>query len=75
MNARTRIHVDRDACAGSGICAGIVPTYFEVRGHVAHVLREQLDDDHPDMEAVRDAAECCPMEAILLTPIPESATG
>ncbi|QIS08713.1 MULTISPECIES: ferredoxin [Nocardia] len=55
-----RIEVDRGTCIGSGMCTGIAPDHFTlVDGRSAPI--SQTPDD-----AVLDAAESCPVEAILV---------
>lgn len=58
--ARWRITVDRDVCVTSGNCAAMAAEVFEVTDDGARVLREEIPAD----EAVAEAAEACPMEAI-----------
>ena len=66
MTARYRINVDHAACQGSGVCAGIAPQFFELgRDALSRPLHEVVDAD--GAEAVLDAAECCPLEAIAVT--------
>jgi ferredoxin len=55
-----RLEVDRHTCISSGMCAGIAPGHFELEGDGAHALADVVDQD----EAVIDAAESCPVEAI-----------
>ena len=55
-----RIDIDRHTCISSGMCAGVAPDHFELEGDGAHALAEVVDQD----EAVIDAAESCPVEAI-----------
>jgi ferredoxin len=63
-----RITVDGDRCMGSGVCAGVAPGYFQVDAGTARPLAELVDPD----DAVRDAAESCPTEAITVR---DAATG
>jgi ferredoxin len=64
VTARYRIKVDPAVCQGSGLCAGIAPEHFKVGDdYRSRPLREVVDAN----EHVRDAAECCPLEAITLT--------
>lgn len=64
MTTRYRIHVDQDACQGSGLCAGIAPEHFKIGSdYRSHAVHEVVDAD----DDVLDAAECCPLEAILVT--------
>jgi ferredoxin len=66
-----RVHVDPQLCTGSGMCLGLAPARFTVgpdgRGRAP---QEPLAADDPHLPAVRDAAECCPMEAVRLAPVP-----
>jgi ferredoxin len=55
-----RISVDGSRCIGSGLCAATAPEYFRLEGKVAKPVVEQAAPD----EAIRDAADCCPAEAI-----------
>ena len=60
---RYRIEVDHDVCQGTGMCVGIAPDHFELGSdHLSRPLLTIVDAD----EAVADAAECCPLEAIVL---------
>lgn len=69
---RYRIEVDHDACQGTGMCVGIAPDHFELGAdYRARPLLPVVDAD----EAVDDAAECCPMEAITLTSVDAEPTG
>lgn len=57
---RWRLEADRNACMGTGICAGIAPDHFQVvDGLSVPPPGEVLPD-----ETVRDAVESCPMEAL-----------
>ncbi|MEU4802700.1 ferredoxin [Actinosynnema sp. NPDC023587] len=60
--ARWSLEVDRDACVGSGMCAGIAPDHFRLDGGTAEPVDASVEPD----DAVVDAAESCPMEAILV---------
>jgi ferredoxin len=58
-----RVEVDTDACVGTGQCEMICPEVFTV-GVVVGLLTE-----HPDRavhDAVREAAESCPTQAIIV---------
>jgi ferredoxin len=55
-----RLEVDRHTCIASGMCAGVAPDHFELQGDGSHALSDVVDQD----EAVIDAAESCPVEAI-----------
>lgn len=48
-----------DACIGCGACTGISPDIFEINDEgLAHVVGEG------DIDSAKEAAECCPVEAI-----------
>ncbi len=62
------IEIDTNTCIGSGMCAGVAPDHFElVEGY-----SKTLQDPSEPSEEVVDAAESCPVEAIL---VKEVATG
>lgn len=58
-----RVTVDRDVCIGSGMCASLDPAHFQL---VDHKSSPVTDVTEPSDDAV-DAAENCPVEAILIT--------
>jgi ferredoxin len=61
VTSRYRISVDRSVCQGSGLCAGMASEFFALDDtHRSVPLKEVVDAD----DAVLDAAECCPTEAI-----------
>ncbi|GAA4017538.1 hypothetical protein GCM10022247_46080 [Allokutzneria multivorans] len=55
------VTVDQN-CIGSGMCAGAAPDHFELMDGYARAIKDEVDPD----EAVIDAAESCPVEAILV---------
>ncbi|WP_280231125.1 ferredoxin [Nocardia cyriacigeorgica] len=60
-----KVVVDRDKCAGLGICEATAPEVFEVGGNgEVVVLAESVDSDRLDI--VRSAVESCPTEALRL---------
>ncbi|CAM4030497.1 ferredoxin [Kibdelosporangium persicum] len=59
-DSQWRLEVDRHLCISSGMCVGIAPDHFELEGDGSHALADVVDQD----EAVVDAAESCPVEAI-----------
>ena len=63
-----RVTVDRDVCIGSGMCASLDPAHFQLVDHKSSPVSELTD---PSDDAV-DAAENCPVEAILIA---DAATG
>ena len=59
-----RVRVDEDACVGDGTCVEVCPEIFEMRGDVAIAKMEEVPDELED--SCREAAESCPVEAILI---------
>ncbi len=57
-----RIEVDRTSCVGSGMCTAIAPERFVLVGDRAQAVEAAVEPD----DAVLDAAESCPMEAIVV---------
>lgn len=60
---RWRISVDHQKCQGTAMCAALAPAYFEVRDGLSEPIGGEVEPD----EDVRDAAEQCPLEAIMVT--------
>ncbi|MFD1147354.1 ferredoxin [Saccharothrix hoggarensis] len=56
------IELDRGACIGTGMCTATAPGHFRFEGGTATPVNEAVEPD----DAVVDAAESCPMEAILV---------
>ncbi len=63
-----KVAVDRQACIGTGVCAGTAPHEIEIRDGKAHAPNPEVAPS----DALIDAAEMCPMAAITVT---EAATG
>jgi ferredoxin len=59
---RWQIEVDREACIGTGMCASSAAAHFRLEGGKSTPLQESVEPD----DAVLDAAESCPMEAIFV---------
>ncbi len=59
-----RVRVDEDACVGDGTCVEVCPEIFEMRGDVAVAKMGEVPDELED--SCREAAESCPVEAILI---------
>ncbi|MGY1433886.1 ferredoxin [Streptomyces reniochalinae] len=57
-----RVEIDRDVCIGSGMCAGMAPSVFELENERSRAAAEQIDPQ----EAALDAADSCPALAITL---------
>ncbi|HEY3277201.1 MAG TPA: ferredoxin [Syntrophorhabdaceae bacterium] len=59
-----KVRVDGDACVGDGSCAETCPEIFVMEGDLAVVKTEKVPEDLED--AVREASDACPVEAILI---------
>lgn len=57
------VRVDRDACLGSGICAGTAPEHFRLEDGRSRPVEERVPPD----DRVVDAADLCPAEAITVS--------
>ena len=58
----SEVDVDRERCVGSGTCEMLEPDVFEVGDDgVVAVLRSPADED---ADAVRDAVQQCPTQAL-----------
>jgi ferredoxin len=55
--------VDRDVCIGSAMCVSIAPEVFELDDEG---LSRVVNPDAGDEDLLRDAAENCPVQAIIL---------
>lgn len=55
--------VDRDLCIGSAMCIATAPDVFELDDEG---LSRVVDPDPGDDELLREAAESCPVQAIIL---------
>lgn len=55
-----RLSVDTGRCVGSGVCTAVAPGHFRVTGRVTQPVAEIV----APADAVIDAANSCPMEAI-----------
>jgi ferredoxin len=59
-----KVHVDPDLCVGDESCVEICPEIFEMRGETAVARMETVPRELE--ERCREAAEVCPVEAIVL---------
>lgn len=57
------IQVDHDLCAGFGDCVKVAPNVFELNEDGNSVV---LDPDAVETDVLMEAAETCPVSAILL---------
>ena len=56
---------DKKKCIGSGVCTTIAPSVFRFDDDgKLDVLKEEVDG--AEIEAVKDAAACCPVDAIIV---------
>jgi ferredoxin len=60
MPGTWRLAVDRDRCAGAGLCAATAPGHFQLQKGKSEPLIEDVDP----AEVLLDVAALCPMEAI-----------
>jgi ferredoxin len=64
METLMKVRVNRDACVGDETCVSLCPDVFEMDGEVAKAMFENVPADL--RESCREAAEACPVEAIVL---------
>jgi ferredoxin len=53
-----------DTCSACGLCVDSCPEVFEMGDEFAQVITEEVPPEHE--EAVQQAAEECPVEAIIV---------
>jgi ferredoxin len=54
------VTVNREVCQGTGLCAGTAPAHFRLDNSRSRPVNDVISPD----DAVLDAAETCPTEAI-----------
>jgi ferredoxin len=59
-----RVRVNDDDCVGDGSCAELCPDIFKMEGDLAIVRKEDVPQELEDL--VREAAESCPVDAIVI---------
>ena len=59
-----RAIVDEETCIGCGLCAETCPEVFEMVDEMARTKMDEVPDEFA--ETCREAAEDCPVEAILI---------
>lgn len=57
--------INREYCIGCGLCAKLLPEYYEMEGDKAVVRKSP--ENKADLPALRNSVEKCPAKAILLT--------
>lgn len=60
-----RLYVDPTRCIGSGICTGVAPDHFVLVDGLSRPRVERI----AAAEAVLDAADSCPMEAVIVSDV------
>ena len=58
-----KITIDRDECIGCGNCSDIAPEVFELDDEG---LSRIVDPEGADEDTIREAAESCPVDCIIL---------
>jgi len=58
-----RVRIE-DTCTSCGLCVDTCPEVFEMGSDMAEVIVEEVPEDH--QEAVQQAADECPVEAIIV---------
>jgi ferredoxin len=59
-----KVRVNDDECVGDGSCAELCPDIFVMEGDLAIVRKENVPMEFEDL--VREAAESCPVDAIII---------
>ena len=59
-----KVSIDPELCTGCGACVDDVPDMFDMGDEIAEVKQADVPDDLQD--AVSQAAEDCPAEAIIV---------
>ena len=63
MARKLRVRVDQQACVGNAMCEAIAPKVFRLNDNRQS---EAVDPDGDPVEQILEAAESCPMSAILV---------
>lgn len=63
-SSAAHLSANKQVCVGSGLCAFVAPRYFDVSSGAVEVLEETVDD--ADADAVTEAVDACPTQALRL---------
>ena len=58
------VKIEADLCTACGLCTDDVPDVFKMADDVAEVVQADVPADMED--AVKDSADSCPSEAIII---------
>jgi ferredoxin len=58
-----KVKIDRSLCTGVGNCVAVAPTVFKLDKNNKAVV---LEIDSVDSQTLMDAAESCPVDAIII---------
>ena len=62
-----KVTIDKDLCAGCGSCEVFCPEVFRIEDDVAvNILGEEKDVPEDVGDKCREAADACPVEAIII---------
>ncbi len=59
-----KVRIDADLCTGCGLCSDSVPDVFKMGDDIAEVISSEVPANLEG--AVREAADDCPAEAIIV---------
>ena len=58
------VKIDPDLCTACGLCSDDVPDVFKLGDEIAEVINSSVPENLA--EAVQEAADACPAEAIII---------
>lgn len=59
-----KVKIDPELCNGDEVCVQLCPDVFEMQEDKAVVIKDDIPEDIQD--SVREAADSCPSEAIII---------
>jgi ferredoxin len=59
-----KVRIDPELCTGCGLCSDSVPDIFKMGDDLAEVIKADVPANQE--KAVKEAAEDCPAEAIII---------